>query len=124
MARPVLRHPRIRIERHLRAHGPLRRRRRPSRRPWPSPGSRTANRVVDFVCEAFADVHDTSAFDSGQPALDDWLRKSARDSDGRNLTRTYVWHRGDQIVVAYYTLMPYIIEREALSTRQGRGLPG
>jgi len=78
---------------------------------------------VDFVCEAFGDVHDTSGFDSGHPALDDWLRKSARDSDGRNLTRTYVWHRGDQIVVAYYTLMPYIIEREALSTRQGRGLP-
>jgi GNAT superfamily N-acetyltransferase len=25
--------------------------------------------------------------------------------------------------VAYYTLMPYIIEREALGTGQGRGLP-
>lgn len=78
---------------------------------------------MDFVCEAFADDHDTSAFDSGHPSLDDWLRKAARDSDGRNLTRTYVWHRGDRIVVAYYSFMPYIIERDTLARRQSRGLP-
>lgn len=78
---------------------------------------------MDFVCEVFADGHDASAFDSGQPTLDDWLRKSARDSDRRNLTRTYIWHRGDAIVLAYYTLMPYFIEREALGKKQGRGLP-
>ncbi len=78
---------------------------------------------MDFVCEGFADGHDASGFGSGQPTLDDWLRKSARDSDGRNLTRTYVWHRRDAIVVAYYTLMPYFIERETLSKKQARGLP-
>jgi GNAT superfamily N-acetyltransferase len=78
---------------------------------------------VDFVCEVLADGHDLSAFDSTKPALDDWLRGAARDSDGRNLTRTYVWHRGDDVVVAYYTLMPYFIERETLSTQQARGLP-
>lgn len=78
---------------------------------------------MDFVCEVLAENHDLSAFDSTQPTLDDWLRKSARDSDGRNLTRTYVWHRGDHIVLAYYTLMPYFIEREMLTKKQGRGLP-
>lgn len=78
---------------------------------------------MEFVCEVFADGHDASTFDSGEPALDDWLHKSARDSDGRNLTRTYVWHRGDRVVVAYYALMPYFIERETLSKKQGRGLP-
>jgi GNAT superfamily N-acetyltransferase len=77
---------------------------------------------VDFVCEVLAE-HDSSNFDSTQPALDEWLRKSARDSDGRNLTRTYVWHRGDGVVVAYYTLMPYFIDRASLSKKQGRGLP-
>ena len=50
-------------------------------------------------------------------------RKSARDSDGRNLTRTYVWHSGGHVVVSYYTLMPYFIERETLTKRQARGLP-
>lgn len=78
---------------------------------------------MEFVGEAFDDGHDASRLSSGQPALDDWLRKSARDSDGRNLTRTYVWHRGDRIVVAYYSIMPYFIERETLSKKQGRGLP-
>ena len=78
---------------------------------------------MDFVCEVLADGHDASTFESTQPTLDDWLRTSARDSDGRNLTRTYVWRRGDNVVVAYYTLMPYFIEREALTKKQARGLP-
>jgi len=78
---------------------------------------------VEFVCEVFGDAHDVSTFTCGRPELDHWLRKSARDSDGRNLTRTYVWHRGDGVVVAYYTLMPYFIERGTLSKKQARGLP-
>ncbi len=78
---------------------------------------------MDFVCEVVADEHDLSQFDSSHPALDEWLRKSARDSDGRNLTRTYVWHRGDNVVVGYYVLMPYFIERQTLSKKQARGLP-
>lgn len=78
---------------------------------------------MDFVCEILTDGHDVSAFDSTQPAIDEWLRKAALDSDGRNLTRTYVWHRGDNVVVAYYALMPYFIERETLTKRQARGLP-
>ena len=78
---------------------------------------------MEFVCEVFADSHDASAFNSGKSTLDDWLRKSARDSDGRNLTRTSVWHRGDGLVVAFYTLMPYFIERNTLGAKQARGLP-
>lgn len=78
---------------------------------------------MDFVCEVLADVHDVSAFDSTQPTLDDWLREAARDSDGRNLTRTYVWHPGDNVIVGYYTLMPYFIERQTLTKKQARGLP-
>lgn len=77
---------------------------------------------MEFTSEAFGDAHDASAFDSGQPALDDWLRMSARRSDGRNLTRTYVWHQGDNVVVAYFSLMPFVIERETLTKKQGRGL--
>jgi GNAT superfamily N-acetyltransferase len=78
---------------------------------------------MDFVCEVLADHHDSSSFDSTQPSLDDWLRRAARDSDGRNLTRTYVWHGDDRVVVAYYVLMPYFIERETLTKKQARGLP-
>ncbi len=78
---------------------------------------------MDFFCERFGDDHDLEGFDSGVAELDDWLRRSARDSDGRNLTRTWVWHAGDRRVVGYYTLAPYFVERAVLSRRQGRGLP-
>lgn len=77
---------------------------------------------MEFISEAFGDDHDASGFDSGEPRLDEWLRKAARHSDGRNLTRTYVWHRGDGVVLAYYSLMPFVIERETLTKKQGRGL--
>ncbi len=78
---------------------------------------------MEFICEVFTPTHDASGFDSGQAALDTWLRQAARDSDARNLTRTYIWHQGDRVVLAYYTLMPYVIERQTLSRKQGRGLP-
>lgn len=78
---------------------------------------------MEFICEALRNEHVTARFDSGQPTLDAWLHNSARDSDGRNLTRTFVWHRGDDIAVAYFTLMPYFIERQTLTKSQGRGLP-
>jgi len=78
---------------------------------------------VEFTCEALRVEHDTTRFDSSQPTLDHWLQNSARDSDGRNLTRTFIWHRGDNHVVAYFTLMPYFIERQTLTKGQGRGLP-
>jgi GNAT superfamily N-acetyltransferase len=78
---------------------------------------------LDFVCERLGDDHDLEPFHSGVAELDGWLRGSARDSDGRNLTRTWVWHSGNRQVVGCYTLAPYFIERVVLSRRQGRGLP-
>lgn len=78
---------------------------------------------MDYLCETLSEGFALVAFDSGITALDDWLRTSARDSDGRNLTRTWVWHGGDRKVVGYYTIAPYFIERGTLTGRQGRGLP-
>jgi len=78
---------------------------------------------MKFVCELLDDGHDLSAFACGEPTLDDWLRKSARSSDGRDITRTYVLHRGDSVVAGYYSVMPYFIEREVLTKKQSRGLP-
>lgn len=78
---------------------------------------------AEYICEVFSDSHDASQLASGQSEIDDWLRKSAQDSDRRNLTRSYIWHRGDGIVVAFYSIMPYFIERETLSKKHSRGLP-
>lgn len=78
---------------------------------------------MDFLSETLSEGFALGAFDSGVASLDEWLRTSARDSDGRNLTRTWVWHGGDRKVVGYYTIAPYFIERETLTPKQGRGLP-
>ena len=75
------------------------------------------------MCEVLSGAHDLATFSSGEASLDDWLRKSARNSDGRNVTKTYVWHAGDDVVVAYYSLMPFLIEASDMSKRQTKGLP-
>lgn len=81
--------------------------------------------MTSFVSEQFSDAHDASDFDCGEPDLDDWLRKSAMSSDGRGITRTYVWvdrHDPERRVRAHHATMPYTIDRETLSRSQGRGL--
>jgi GNAT superfamily N-acetyltransferase len=76
-----------------------------------------------FTCERLDGRHRCDAFDSGRPELDRWLHASALGSDGRNITRTYVWHAGDDVVVGYYALMPFTLDRDRLSRKQARGLP-
>jgi GNAT superfamily N-acetyltransferase len=53
--------------------------------------------------EPLADRHDLSAFVSGEPALDDWLRRRARGNQLSGASRTYVLARGDR-VVGYYSI--------------------
>ena len=48
-------------------------------------------------------LHDATAFDSGEPALDDWLRQHADTGDRRGQSRTYVWIDGTASVVGDYT---------------------
>lgn len=48
-------------------------------------------------------AHDVSAFDSGAPELDEWLRKRALANEGTGGSRTYVVCAGGR-VVGYYAL--------------------
>src|ERR1700722_10425371 len=48
-------------------------------------------------------AHDVSAFDSGVPNLDDWLRKRALANEETGASRTYVVCAGRR-VVGYYAL--------------------
>ncbi|MFZ3012756.1 MAG: GNAT family N-acetyltransferase [Nitrospira sp.] len=47
--------------------------------------------------------HDLADFDSGEPALDDWLRRRALANEERGSSRTYVVCVGKR-VVGYYSL--------------------
>jgi GNAT superfamily N-acetyltransferase len=79
-----------------------------------------------FLPEQLAAEHDLSAFDSGEPELDDWLRDHAHTVAARSLGRTWVWVVDSDPTrrpVAYYTLAAHVIEQELLTKKLGRGLP-
>jgi GNAT superfamily N-acetyltransferase len=65
--------------------------------------------------------HDLSAFDCGEPALDDWLRQRALKNESR-FSRTYVAH-DDKVVVAYYCISAGAVERTAAPGRLRRNAP-
>lgn len=61
--------------------------------------------MTSWAIEALAARHDRSAFACGEPALDDHLRKYARQNEQRGISRTYVAVRGsDPRVLGYTTL--------------------
>lgn len=77
---------------------------------------------MPFTSQAIADHHDLAGFDSGQPALDNWLSQHARTVESRRTGRTFVWLQ-ENTVVAYYTIAAHVIMRESLPRALGRGNP-
>lgn len=76
-----------------------------------------------FVSEELDEDHDLSQFDSGRADLDRWLRDFARHAQANRTGRTFVWHAGDGVVVAYYTLAAHEVAKTELPPRVGRGGP-
>ena len=64
---------------------------------------------------------DLSAFDCGEPALNDWLRHRALKNESR-FSRTYVVCHGNR-VVAYFCISAGAIERAAAPGRLRRNAP-
>lgn len=64
---------------------------------------------------------DISAFDSGKPELDRWLRERARRNEGM-ASRTYVVCEGTS-VAAYYALAAGSVERSVLPGKIRRNMP-
>ncbi len=66
--------------------------------------------------------HDRSAFDCGEPELNDYLRRSAGQNDRGDTARTFVLVGDDGArVLAYFTLSTSAVVREAFA--ESRGLP-
>lgn len=76
-----------------------------------------------LTSEALREHHDTSVFDSGNVDLDRWLRDHVLHASAMNTGRTFVWHSGNGVVVAYFTLAAHVMARESLTKRTGRGSP-
>jgi GNAT superfamily N-acetyltransferase len=66
--------------------------------------------------------HDLSGFDSGEPALDDWLRRRAERNKASGASRTYVVCVGRK-VVGYYTLAAGAIAHAGAPGRIRRNMP-
>ncbi|KLL13080.1 MULTISPECIES: GNAT family N-acetyltransferase [Protofrankia] len=75
-----------------------------------------------FVSEALDELHGADHFDSGQPELDEWLRRHALTTESRRTGRTFVWS-ADGRVVAYYTIAAHLLMRDDLPRSLGRGNP-
>jgi predicted GNAT family N-acyltransferase len=78
---------------------------------------------VEFISESLDDRHILAPFSSGKEQLDRWLRDSARRAQVQDTARTWVWHPGDCVVAAYFTLAAHMLHRETLSRSQQRSLP-
>src|SRR3982750_2203305 len=66
--------------------------------------------------------HDLAAFDSGEIALDEWLRRRAAQNETSGASRTYVVCDG-QRVVGYYSLAVGAIAHEQGPGRIKRNMP-
>ncbi len=76
-----------------------------------------------FVSEPLAEEHVLDRFRSGADTLDAWLVSHARHAQAMRTARTFVWHAGDHVVVAYFSLAAHLVGRATLPARIGRGGP-
>lgn len=68
--------------------------------------------------------HDRSAFDCGQPLLNEWLQNRAGQFDRRDLSRTFVATRpAAAIVLGYYAISTHRVVHDVLPATEAKGLP-
>jgi GNAT superfamily N-acetyltransferase len=69
-------------------------------------------------------AHDRSAFNCGQPLLNQWLQDRAGQFDRRDLSRTFVATRPDEaLVLGYYAISTHRVTYDALPSAEAKGLP-
>ena len=69
-----------------------------------------------------AATHDRRNFSCGEPALDDYLRRLARQHAESKISRTYVGVRGERIL-GYYSLTMSAIRKEQLPEQYRKRFP-
>lgn len=72
--------------------------------------------------EKISNAHSLDSFDCGKPALDEWLRRWARQAARDASAQTYAVHRGG-VVTGYYAVCAGSVRREEASVRVGKGQP-
>ena len=72
--------------------------------------------------EKLSAEHDLSTFDSGEPVLDEWLRRRALQNEASGASRTYVVCV-EKRVVGYYTLAVGAVVHAEVPGRVRRNMP-
>lgn len=72
--------------------------------------------------EKICSGHNLEDFDSGEPVLDDWLKRRALRNEASGASRTYVVCSGGR-VVGYYALAVGAVESASASGRVKRNMP-
>lgn len=72
--------------------------------------------------ELLTEDHQTDHFDSGEPVLDDWLKRRARANQASGASRTYVLCEAKR-VVAYYALASGAIAQAGVPGKFRRNMP-
>jgi GNAT superfamily N-acetyltransferase len=78
-----------------------------------------------IICLLDGESHDRTQFDCGEPALNDYLQKTARQHQQKGIANTYVLvgsaepHR----VLGFFTLAFLEVDRSELPAAQGKKLP-
>jgi ribosomal protein S18 acetylase RimI-like enzyme len=75
------------------------------------------------ISQLLGTTHVLSAFSCGEESLDRWLKVSALRAQQQGTGQTRVWHDGDLIVTAYYTLASHQIDREILPSKERGAVP-
>lgn len=73
--------------------------------------------------ELLAEGHDLDGFDSGEPSLNDWLRRRALFNQVSGATRTYVVCHEEARVVGYYALASGVVTVTNSPGRFRRNMP-
>ena len=67
--------------------------------------------------------HRLEAFECGEPALDDWLKRRALSNQITGATRTFVVTDQDQRVVGYYAMAAGAVSHQTATTAVRRNMP-
>jgi hypothetical protein len=81
--------------------------------------------VTEYTLSPLGDEHDISTFACGEESLDRWLSNEALAAQRSWVSRTHVWTEfGASEVLAYFTILPTMVEPDGLSKRHLGGRHG
>jgi len=75
--------------------------------------------------EAITKSHDRQSFDCGNPAMNEFLRRHARQSHVQNAAKTFcaIETSASHRVLGFYTVAPSAVARETVPEAMAKGLP-